>query len=339
MKAGVAVAAAWIRSPIKFNPDPTLADAAAAAARATGDPVLISGSLDAVSTAASIAGHRRQAYDLTRQRLELLDVMDRNDPHSAVEIIDTLHVATTDAIAIGDLRAAESAGQLILDNDLIGDHPYLGASRLIPTFVLIGDFPRALVNATRMWEGWERLGRPSAGWLTPAVASVALAHGLRGDVRRLRLWRSRMVEVVGAAHAAQVRLTSFGAFVDARVAVHLSNLTDAEGMVERAFAPFPKGRYEAYAQAAGAELAVVAGLADVDERLSAAAAATRENYWAAACLARAHGRRNNDRDAFIESVAAWERIGARFERAHTLLLLPGRAAEAHIELEALGVSH
>ena len=52
------------------------------------------------------------------------------------------------------------------------------------------------------------------------------------------------------------------------------------------------------------------------------------NAWAAACLARARGRLHGDRDALAESVTGWERIGARFERACTLLLLADRAAEA-----------
>ncbi|MEW9531777.1 LuxR C-terminal-related transcriptional regulator [Microbispora sp. NPDC049125] len=335
--AAVAAAAAWIANEDKFNPDPALADVAEAAARATGDPVLISASLDAVGTAASLAGHRRKAHHLTRQRLELVARMDRDDPHSAVEIIDALHVATTDAIAVGDLRAALSAARLIQDDDLIGDHPYLGASRLIPTFVLIGEFDQALRNATRMWDGWERLGRPAAGWLSPAVASVALAYGLRGDVGRFRLWRSRIDEVAGAAHAAQVRLSSFGAFVDARVAIELRDPEGAAATVRRASADFPRGRYEAYALAAGAELAVLAGLPDAAERLSAATAATTENYWATACIARAGGRLHDDQDALIESVDGWERIGARFERACTLLLIPHRAAEGRAELAAMGV--
>ncbi|MCX5065993.1 LuxR C-terminal-related transcriptional regulator [Micromonospora lupini] len=330
--ASIAAAAVWIANEEKFNPDPELAAVAEATAKATGDPVLISASLDGVGTAASLAGRRREAHQLTRQRLELIEAMDRNAPHSAVEIIDTLHVATTDAIAIGDLRAAMAAARLIENDDLIGDHPYLAASRLIPTLVLIGEFDKALRSATRMWDGWERLGRPAAGWLTPAVAAIALAHGLRGDMGRFRLWRSRTADVAGAAYAAQVRLTSFGTFVDARVAIQLNDKLDAVEKVKRAFAAFPRGRYEAYAQAAGAELAVIAGLPDAAERLTAAAAATTESYWAAACIARANGRYHNDQDALIASVDGWEQIGARFERACTLLLIPHRAAEGRAEL-------
>ena len=56
----------------------------------------------------------------------------------------------------------------------------------------------------------------------------------------------------------------------------------------------------------------------------------------AARLARANGRRHDDRATLAESLAGWEQVGARFERACTLLLLPDRAAEGRAELAALG---
>jgi hypothetical protein len=57
---------------------------------------------------------------------------------------------------------------------------------------------------------------------------------------------------------------------------------------------------------------------------------------AAACLARAAGRLHGDREARQQSLDGWERIGARFERACTLTLLPDRADEGIAGLRALG---
>jgi hypothetical protein len=95
-----------------------------------------------------------------------------------------------------------------------------------------------------------------------------------------------------------------------------------------------------YAWAIAAEVAVVAGLPDAAERLAAAAPAGEENYWAAACLARAAGRLHGDHGALARSLArslaGWEAIDARFERACTLTLIDGRAAEGHPQLAALG---
>jgi hypothetical protein len=89
-------------------------------------------------------------------------------------------------------------------------------------------------------------------------------------------------------------------------------------------------------------VAVVASLADPalrDEaaaRLAMVSPAGEENHWAEACLSRAAGRLHGDGAALARSVAGWERIGARFERACTLTLIPGRAPEGLAELAALG---
>jgi hypothetical protein len=45
---------------------------------------------------------------------------------------------------------------------------------------------------------------------------------------------------------------------------------------------------------------------------------------------------HNDRAALEESVAGWQRIGSRFERACTLLLMPDVAAQGRAELDAIG---
>jgi hypothetical protein len=97
----------------------------------------------------------------------------------------------------------------------------------------------------------------------------------------------------------------------------------------------PEKWWLAYAHVAGAELAVVAGLPDAAERLVEAEPAVAENDWAAACLARATARHTGDPRLMAGSVARWECLGARFERAVTLVLLPERAAEAGAELAAL----
>jgi hypothetical protein len=199
---------------------------------------------------------------------------------------------------------------------------------------LSGRFDDAVETAAAMWQGWQQVGTPME-WLSVSVASVALVHGLRGD-EAFDHWRARTLEVAGVTDPTRSRsLMAFSAFVEARVALHAGRVDDARSLVDRAFAAFPRLWYQGYARAAGAELAVVAGLPDAAERLAAAARDAAENDWAAACLARAAGRLHDDPEMLSEAVDRWERIDARFERACTLLLLPGRAAEGHAELRAL----
>ncbi len=132
----------------------------------------------------------------------------------------------------------------------------------------------------------------------------------------------------------------FAALADSRVALH-------HGRYKRAAAAFAglgigerpwydnarRWDYDAYAWALAAEAAV---LPSASQLLAAAAPAAQENLWAAACLAQANGRLHNDRAALEESLAGWQRIGSRFERACTLLLMPDVAAQGRAELDAIG---
>jgi len=161
-------------------------------------------------------------------------------------------------------------------------------------------------------------------------------HGLRDD-GRYESWRSRALTVAG--HDTPTRsadLMAIMAFAEARTALHAGRFERAVDLVERCSAPFPERWWEGYARAAGAELAVAAGLPDAADRLARAAWLQTEHHWAAACLARARGRLTGDPSDLAQALAGWERLDARFERACTLMLMPQRAAEGRAELSALG---
>jgi hypothetical protein len=84
------------------------------------------------------------------------------------------------------------------------------------------------------------------------------------------------------------------------------------------------------------ELAVVAGERDAGQQLAAAGRYAVENDFAAAALQRAAGRLHQDDGELAVAVAMWDQIGARFERACTLMLLADRTGEGRAELTALG---
>ncbi len=166
-------------------------------------------------------------------------------------------------------------------------------------------------------------------WLPVAAQFAALAWGLSGDEEQAALWNARAAEA-GGANVFHLQPGPLGVFTAAGTADHLGRAPEV---------PEPtSGRYHAYAVAAHAELAVVAGRPDAAERLAAAESGSAGHAWAAACLARATGRLHGDHDALEAAVAGFERIGARLEWAATLLLLPGRAGGGRAQLTALGVS-
>ncbi|MGP4029380.1 ATP-binding protein [Actinomadura sp. 3N407] len=166
--ACIAVARAWLAGPDKGAPDGELASAAVTATRATADPVLISSGLCAAATAALHAGRLREANRITRERLRMLPSMDRDDPYCAPEICNTYGRACIYAIMAGDLPGAMAAARAGIEDDLLSD-THITASRLVQPLVLTGRFRDAIGYAERMWDQWERAGRPAPLWMLPAV--------------------------------------------------------------------------------------------------------------------------------------------------------------------------
>ncbi|HZR48233.1 MAG TPA: LuxR C-terminal-related transcriptional regulator [Streptosporangiaceae bacterium] len=310
------------------NDQPKIAEEAVAAARASGDPVLLSGSLDMLSAVHARAGRLRAARQVTSERLALLDLMDRDHPYPAAEILSALHDAWLGALAVGDLPGALAMARAYGADDLLGAHPYRPASKLIPPLVLMGRFDEALGHADAMWDAWQRSGATIAVWVAPAAAAAGLALGLRGDDAGFRRWLARARRAAGPTAAGPTASDPpFTAFAAVRVAMH-SGGGDPAALVADAFAPRARTWHQGYDQAAAAELAVTAGLPDAASRLAEVAAAAAESDWAAACVARASGRLHHDPAAFTEAAERWRHIDARFELACTLRLLDqGRQAE------------
>lgn len=335
--ARLAAARAWNAGAEKTTPDPRLAAAALSKAQLVGDPVLISGGLDAATAAQRAAGHYRAARELGAERYDLIGRLPRHDVRAGYEISDSSVITT--AVAAGDLPGALSMADLAARDPIAADQPMTLFRRVI-ALTLQGNFDAAIAEASSMWEAWLRAGAPPGHWMAPAAYAGVLVHGLRGDSDGVRHWRDRAAEL--AAGRASRNIALFAAFADTRVALHHGRYDQAAaacaglGIGDRPWYDTRHWHYDAYAWAIAAEVAVVAALPDAARRLAATAPVAQENLWAAACLARANGRLHDDRAALEESLAGWERIGSRFERACTLLLLPDRAAEGRAELATLG---
>jgi predicted ATPase/DNA-binding CsgD family transcriptional regulator len=314
----------------------TLARSAVNTARRAGDPVLIAAALDGLCIAQVHAGHFREAHGTVDERMRVVATLAAHEPTGAAEITDAYHVAASAALAAGDLPAARTAVEQASRHDPIGGHPYLSVPKLVRILALSGQFDEASDAAQTLWDNWVRDGSTATTWMSSALAAAALVHGLRNDGRYQR-WSSRALTVAGCDDPTDCPdLKAITAFVEARIAIHSGDHHQAATLVERADAAFPERWWEGYARAAGAELAVVAGLADAAGRLTRLEALAAEHHWAAACLARARGRLQRDTHALADAVSRWERLDARFERACTLLLLPGHEPEGQAELRALG---
>lgn len=317
--AATSITASWIQDVARE--DSALAERALGAAKATADPTLVWPAVDTVTSVYEQLGELRRAYQLVRSGLPLLDELDRDDPRAGETIASIYNLNAIFATAAGEFQDAIDIARAVAAQPGAAEALSLGRM-LVPPLVLIGEFEEALHHADAMWSAWQRAGSPTAGRLWFPAATAALALGLTGDRAGHQLWRGRMSDLAGPLNAHRLRTASSAHFVDARMAVHTGDLTDARAIVEATFStPVPGRRFGVFARAAAAELAVVAGLSDAPRYLDATAEIAAENGWATACLARARGRFHRDAEALRESVAEWERIGARFEHAYTLQLL------------------
>lgn len=334
--AKLAAAAAWNAGEELSEPDLRLAETALAAARRADDAVLISSCLSAAAEAERAVGRYQRALELSAERHQLIVDLSRHDVRAGFEISDSRDI--TLAVAAGDLPGALAWADPATSDPLVADQPMTLFRRVI-ALALRGEFDAAITDAVGMWESWLRAGSPPGHWMAPAAYAGALVHGLRGDSEGVQKWRDRAARI--AAGRTGKSIAAFAAFADARVALHQGQHDQAIralaalGIGERPWYENAHRDYDAYAWVLAAEAAVIAALPAASQLLAATAPAAQENLWAAACFARATGRLHRDRAALEESLAGWQRIGSRFERACTLLLIPELAAQGQAELHAL----
>jgi len=237
-------------------------------------------------------------------------------------------MATETAVAAGDLDAALVTGRRAQSDGLDSAVPYMAASRIALPLVLLGNFDEALFQAQLMRDSWVRAGQPTAGWMANAFFAAAMVHGLRDDAAAFDEWWQIAAELSTRSSTNEMR-----AFVEQRVALHQGRFDDATLELSSLVS---HGSLADYARSIMVEVAVVTGAADADVQLRAAHPLAAENEYAAAILQRASGRLHDNPDELEAAVSSWETIGARFELACTLTLIPARRAQGERELSELG---
>jgi predicted ATPase/DNA-binding CsgD family transcriptional regulator len=326
----LALAAAWDGAAGPARPDPGRASEALRVARRFGDPVLLSSALDAAAAALNDEGSYKAEARLTSERLTLLEQLPRHDPRVGGEVADIFHMATESSLGAGELHLALANAERAHEDATSEGLAHFAATDLVIPLALQGSFDKTLTQGNVMLEGWERAGRPAAGWMGPAFFAVALVHGLRGDVDEYGRWWQMATDIcrLGASN-------SFATYAASRVALHEGPIDTALHLVSTQ-SRHTSGSFEPYATAVSAEIHAVAGASDAAERIAACSHLVEENDFVAAQLQRAAGRLHRDRTEIEGSVARWEAIGARFERACTLVLLEERRDEGIAELSVLG---
>jgi tetratricopeptide (TPR) repeat protein len=312
--------------------DSRVADEALLLARQHGDPILISGALDVVALASTASGSHQAALRSTGERVALLEHLPRHDPRSGGEVADIYYGVSQVALAVGQLDVAVANGRRAYEDSTNRQGlTHFAAAHLVVPLMLQGSFDEAMSHAAVMQRGWERTGRPVAGWMAASFFAAALVCALRGDDRAYRRWW----EVADHLSLNSTASRSFRHFARTRIALHRgSQDTDAVSTEHIPTSQAP--HFHAYAAALAAEAAVAARRPDSGERIAAALPLVQDNDYAAAYLARAEGRLYGSDQALERAVELWSSVDARFEIACTLLLMQKGAPQGRRELSALG---
>jgi predicted ATPase/class 3 adenylate cyclase len=343
LAAQLVVASAWLSAERATTATVPAAQAAVDAARRSGDALLESSALDALAAAERDARHLAVSAEVCTERLKLLGRLSMHDPRTGSEQLDIVHMACDGLLIRGDLRRA-----LVIARDWVL-HP-LGAGalhvtqrELVIALCLTGNFDESLEEADAMRLSWERMGRPVAGWMAPAVYLAAFVNGLRGERDAFDTWFELGEKVrVSPDH-------SMRAFTLVRLALHEGRLDDAEAAVQRYAsiastvdtAPWPATAldYGGYVWSTAAETWAARHEPDFAARLAELQTRYAEHLWAVPTLARAEWRATGDLTRLHAAVAGYAAIGAHFEEAATLALLPGPEGDAGREtLRSLGCS-
>ncbi|MFD2007632.1 ATP-binding protein [Streptomyces narbonensis] len=315
-----------------------LAERAVALARLAGDPVAESAALDALSGARSWAGDTFAAAAAARRRIDLLVPLPPA-PARTHELLDALAMASGTALGAGRLAEARRWGGELAGHPLLAEVGHHATSWLLVADAFAGRGDEVLTGSGRFLDAWERGGRQQSFSLGPAAASVAMVHGLRGDLTARAEW----LAIVDRAGTSEEYRHGYGAILDATVLLHDG---DAAAALDRV-APEPEQVWKwvtwiwlHWYVALRAEASVLAAHPDARARTAAARTVVAGNPVASAQLDRAEALLDGGDPRRLLAVArAFDAAGSRYQAARTLLLAGGEhAAAGTAALAGLGLS-
>ncbi|MEV1245541.1 LuxR C-terminal-related transcriptional regulator [Nonomuraea sp. NPDC049750] len=301
------------------------AERAVELARRTGDPLAESAALDALTGAQSWAGDTFATATTARRRITILSSLPIT-PAGTHELIDALGIVAEADLGTGEVPGARRWARQLADHPSLAEAGDRATCRLLMVDALAGNVDEVLTGGVRFLDSWRRAGSSAWSLLRPAVAGVAMIHGLRGDQDARREWQ----EILDRLDTPPERAYGYGAVFDAILLLHRGQAAEA---LER-LAPEPRQVWKwvtwiwhHWYVALRAEAAVLAGTPDARDRAAEARTIVAGNPVSAAIVERAEALLNGDQKALLATADAFDTAGCRYQSARTMVLAGGRHAE------------
>ncbi len=308
------------------------ADRAVAAARATGDVLLVDAALDQLCGAQLEQADLAGAADTVQQRLAALAAIPV-DVTSAMDHADARLMAAHVDLAAGRLRTARRHADALAALPFLREEPHVGLARRLEVDALAGTFDDVIEVSERFHTGWVRAGRPRVNNLGPAVYAVAMVHGMRRDATARRRWVELAGEVLRTPETIEGATAVWPVALDALLDLDL-------GAPDRAIArfahdpdavppesPWHQQLWLPWYAGAWAEASALTGAPALDDRLARAAAVARGNEVVQLIIERARlaaGGRSSEAGGEQAPMAAladrFAALGCPYQAARTLVL-------------------
>jgi predicted ATPase/DNA-binding CsgD family transcriptional regulator len=310
-------------------------------ARQSGDPLLVSAALDAVTLAQVAHGDIVQAADNATERIDPLTPMAR-DPRAAFDLQDAAYTAIFVGVAAGQTARSLRHAEQHHDLEFLREERDLGGAVLLAPAALVGQWDRVVALGDQFRRGWEQAGQPAAPGRALAPAAVALVHGLRGDDSDRAQWLAILAAIRGVDRDQAQHGCGYGEAFGAVVQLHrgqpdaaLDLLSAEEGGSRFWHLPL----WHQWIAALRAEAAVLAGDPGADRYLAQAKASADRNPIAGALTQRAEALLRADRTALLAAADAFTRASYPYQRARTLILSGGsQRADGEDELARMGAT-
>jgi class 3 adenylate cyclase len=306
------------------------ANEALALARKTDDPRLLSSALDAVCAIAWSLHKYRRAYEVAKERTELLREV-KTSAALEVERNDARHMMIESSLQIGRFVDAMELAAEAREADLSHGVAYSAWSRGLYPLFFLGRWDETLEMAIRFREAWLAEERPPIAAMASALSTAGAIHGYRGDERASAEWfgvAEGMAQEGGQRGG--VRL------LKADVDIHRGR---ADCALEHVLDPAGGFWWHTVYLATRAECFVLAGRPDAKTTLAEIEAHVDHQPYARAIALRARGQLADDAEMIERARAAFGKLGCPYQEARTAWLLDGdRRAAAQRTFEELGAT-